>query len=82
MHNNMAISEKGIPMPLVSRSWLNLLVKEVKSDALIGQKQVKRERESKGLGIPIFYITREIPEAILRKSASKYFSGRPESLRS
>jgi hypothetical protein len=32
-------------------------VKKVKSSALIGQKRVNRERESKGLVIPIFDTT-------------------------
>jgi hypothetical protein len=56
------ISIKSIIRPLLSRSWLNLffnllLAKKVKSGALIGLKQVKRERESKGLVISILDIS-------------------------
>ena len=54
------ISKIKITRPFASRSWLNffsmlLLVKKVKSGALIGRNQIKRE--PKGLGIPLFDIT-------------------------
>jgi hypothetical protein len=54
---------------LVPGSWLNLflkllLVKEVKSGALVGRKRVKRERESRGLVIPIFDIMDALEEKI------------------
>jgi hypothetical protein len=49
------------PKKNFERSWLNffsklLLVKQLKSGALIGQKQVKHEREPKEQGIPILDI--------------------------
>jgi hypothetical protein len=58
-----AITKIGITRPLNSRLWLNffsnlLLVRKVKSGALIGQKRVKLERELRGLVIPIFHIVR------------------------
>ena len=52
------ISKIGISCPSGSRSWLNfflklLLVKKLKSGALIGQKRVKHERKPEEQGIPI-----------------------------
>jgi hypothetical protein len=55
------VSIMGIPRPLLSRSRLNLfpkllLAKVVIPGAFIGLTLVKLERESRGLGIPIFDI--------------------------
>jgi hypothetical protein len=55
------IAKMGISCSFGSRSWLNffskrLSVKKLKSGALIGQKQVKHEREPKEQGIPILDI--------------------------
>ena len=55
------ISKMGITRPFLSGLSLNLFskllfVKKLKYDALIGQKRVKRERESRGLVIRIFNI--------------------------
>ena len=41
---------------MVKRIFEDLIGQKVKSGALIGQQRVKRERESKGLVIPIFEI--------------------------
>jgi hypothetical protein len=59
--NSGCISNIGIPCSFGSRSWLNffsklLLVKKLKSGALIGQKQVKHERELNEQGIPVLDI--------------------------
>ena len=57
----LSISKIGIPSSFGSRSWLNffskrLLVKKLKSGALIGQKQVENERLPKEQGISILNI--------------------------
>ena len=67
------ISKKGINRPLLPRSWFNLfskllLVKDVKSGALIGQNRVKRERERRGLVIPIFDIFYPTEETLYSKN--------------